>query len=134
MAHRRLLEKRILTQGRKAGRTLEGGAGRAFPARGGAVGTLAPQGELLESQGQNGCVRSPESPGLKDRNEVAEATPVVLPEWGKLKECFPAVRSLRAGQCLRCTVHLPPRMREAAWNSEQNRVSTVRKAGFKAGY
>lgn len=41
----RLLEKRTLTQGRKAGRTLEGGAGRAFPARGGAVGTPAAQAE-----------------------------------------------------------------------------------------
>lgn len=41
-----------------------------------------PQGELLESQhqGQNGCVRSPESPGLKDRDRVTEATPTVLPQ------------------------------------------------------
>lgn len=52
MAHRRLLEKRTLTQDRKAGRTLEGGAGRAFPARGGALGTPAAQAELLESQHQ----------------------------------------------------------------------------------
>lgn len=50
MAHGRLLEKRALTQGQKAGKALEGGAGRAFSARGGAVGTSPPQSELLESQ------------------------------------------------------------------------------------
>lgn len=80
MAHRRLLEKRTLTQGQKAERALEGGAGRAFPARGGAVGTPAAQGELVESQhqGQNGCVRNPETPGLTDRDRVTEATSAVL--------------------------------------------------------